>query len=240
MRVCPQRRLRAASRAGHAPSLGSRDATTNRGVAGLCCLTRNERRAGTISIAGSVEGTAAEVTGLRAACLMRPCLGAEAGERLRSTDGASQGASATRLLREPWDAGSGRSSDQLRWARGPVSRCVSASGAAAAGGSLQRVTPKAIAAAVLRPRTPLGSGPTRGTPSIEANRHETTPAPFGRRMPNIALVYLRVLSPESNSPPPQIPSLAALRTQATGLEAHELSLIQGVPVTSASARLRRK
>src|SRR6266508_66912 len=48
----------------------------------------------------------------------------------------------------------------------------------------QRATAQAIAVAVLRPRTRPESGPSRGTPSIEANRHDATPVPFGRHMPN--------------------------------------------------------
>jgi hypothetical protein len=77
----------------------------------------------------------------------------------------------------------------------------------AAGRTPQRATGQAIAAAVLRPRTRPESGPSRGTPCIEANRHDATPAPFDRHMPNIARVYPRVLPPESNSPPPQFPSV---------------------------------
>jgi hypothetical protein len=77
----------------------------------------------------------------------------------------------------------------------------------AAGRTPQRATAHAIAAAVLRPRTRPESGPSRGTPCIEANRHDATPAPFDRHMPNIARVYPRVLPPESNSPPPQFPSV---------------------------------
>ena len=71
----------------------------------------------------------------------------------------------------------------------------------------QRATGQAIAAAVLRPRTRSESGPSRGTPSIEANRHDATPVPFDRHMPNIARVYPRVLPPASNSPLPQFPSV---------------------------------
>jgi hypothetical protein len=71
----------------------------------------------------------------------------------------------------------------------------------------QRATAQAIAGGVLRPRTRPESGPSRGTPSIEANRHDATPVPFDRHMPNIARVYPRVLRPESNSPLPQFLSV---------------------------------
>ena len=90
---------------------------------------------------------------------------------------------------------------------GAVTCCVSEVFAAAADRPPQRATAQAIPAAVLRPRTGPKSGPTRGTPSSEANRHETTPAPFDHHMPNIARVYPRVLPPESNSPLPQFPSV---------------------------------
>ena len=71
----------------------------------------------------------------------------------------------------------------------------------------QRSTAQAIAVAVLRPRTRPESGPSRGTPSIEASRHDATPVPYDRHMQNIARVYPRVLPPESNSPLPQFLSV---------------------------------
>jgi hypothetical protein len=55
----------------------------------------------------------------------------------------------------------------------------------------RRAIGQAIAAAVIRPRTRPERGASRGTPSIEANRHDATPAPFDRHMPNIAHVYPR-------------------------------------------------
>ncbi len=60
---------------------------------------------------------------------------------------------------------------------------------------------------MLRPRTRPEAGSSHGTPSIEANRHDATPVPFDRHMPNIARVYPRVLPPESNSPLPQFLSV---------------------------------
>jgi hypothetical protein len=99
---------------------------------------------------------------------------------------------------------------------GAVTCCVSEVFAAAADRPPQRATAQAIPAAVLRPRTGPKSGPTRGTPSSEANRHETTLAPFDHHMPNIARVYPRVLPPESNSPLPQFPSVRALRVSGYG------------------------
>jgi hypothetical protein len=48
--------------------------------------------------------------------------------------------------------------------------------------------------------------------SIEANRHDAMPAPFDHRMPSIARVDPREFPLESNSPPPQFPSVAAFRS----------------------------
>ena len=124
----------------------------------------------------------------------------------------------------------------------------------------QRATGHAIAAAVLRPGTRPKSGPGRGTPCIEANRHDATPTPFDRHMPNIARVYPRVLLPESNSPPPQFPSVrrpsgsgyvdrgawAIPRSRALGaipaIEAREIregkktASVSGIPLSLAGLR----
>jgi hypothetical protein len=81
-------------------------------------------------------------------------------------------------------------------------------------------------AALIRPGQRLESGPSRGIPSIEGSRSDVTPARFDHRTPNIARVYPRVLLPESNSPPPQFPSVRRPSPQAMCLSARGLSLVQ--------------